>query len=319
MKQILFIILFAICSVNAQIDDKTTITQLNQQVVSLYKSGNLDESLKVAQNSLDLTLKTYGAESQETYLAYTNLGNLQREKGKYNDALKNLKTALEIYRKLPDFSNTKLIEIYQKIGFTEFLAGKRTEAETSYLMAINIAETIYGSESKETFLPNLNLASVYARNNSFVKADEFYLKSYTIARKNFGNESKEVEQIANSRICSSEDIDMKRDELFNDEFNKIFGVKQNNFTSKIINGKARQLIKPPYPKEAKEKRLTGTIKIRVTINEQGNVIEAKSICGNGVLEKVSEEAAFISKFSPTFLDDKAVKVTGLIVYRFATQ
>ena len=60
--------------------------------------------------------------------------------------------------------------------------------------------------------------------------------------------------------------------------------------------------------------------VRVQIDEAGNVTRTKAICsGDDDLRIVSEEAARKSKFTPTFLDGEAVKVTGIIVYNFVAQ
>ena len=206
--------------------------------------------------------------------------------------------------------------MYQNLGFTQLLGGKKKDSEANYLLAINIAETVFG-ESKESFLPTLNIANLYARFGDFVKADEFYLKSYRLAIKNFGGESKEIEEVADARVCLNKD-DKKRDSIFEKEYDKIFEFKPTK-PEEIVNGKALKLIKPPYPNEAKEKRLTGEVKIRVKINEQGDVIEARSTCGKGILEKAAEEAAWLCKFSPTLLNKKPVQVTGVVIYRFSAQ
>ena len=221
----------------------------------------------------------------------------------------------EIYRKLPNFSNAKLIEIYQKLGFTQVLAGKKTEAEATYLTTFNIAETSFGVESKESFTANLNLANFYARTGNSKQADEKYLQIYRLAKHKFGDE--EVEQINDSRVCYSNNFE-QTEKWFNNEYDQIFGIEHSN-KEKVINGKALSLIKPSYPAEAKKLQLTGTVKIRVEIDENGDVIKARSACGNGILENASKQAAFLCKFSPTLLNGKPVKVVGVIVYNFTAQ
>jgi TonB family protein len=303
--------------VNAQTDDKTTILQLNQQVVTFFQEGKLDEALKTAQKSLDLSLISYGAESQETALAYLNLGTLQREKRKYGEAAKNLQKSLDIYQKQPNFPTQKLIDLYQSLALTQFLDGKKTEAETNYLAALNASETKFGSDGKAGFAPTLNMANFYARNGSFEKADSFYLKSYRLALKHFGAESQEIEKIADSRVCLNKENE-KREKLFHLEYDKLFGISHSK-PEEIINGKALELARPPYPQEAKSQRLTGDVKIRVWITEGGSVYDARPACGDGILERASEGAARLSKFSPTFLNGKPVKVTGVLIYRFRAQ
>jgi TonB family protein len=88
--------------------------------------------------------------------------------------------------------------------------------------------------------------------------------------------------------------------------------------SGVINGKALSMPKPAYPVEARQARASGTVKVKVKINEQGNVVYA---CGafndvHKALIEASEAAAYSAKFSPTLLKDKAVKVSGNIVYNF---
>jgi len=84
----------------------------------------------------------------------------------------------------------------------------------------------------------------------------------------------------------------------------------------ILNGKAVKLAKPHYPRAAREARLSGTVQVRVLIDETGKVISAKAISGHPDLWGASEDAARKSEFTPTKLDGQPVKVSGTIVYNF---
>ena len=102
----------------------------------------------------------------------------------------------------------------------------------------------------------------------------------------------------------------------------------------VLNGKAISLPKPPYPEEAKKDGAEGRVSVIVTIDEEGNVIEAKAaaeykvagtVNDNGepemkpihpALREAAETAARAAKFSPTKLSGQPVKVTGTIVYNF---
>jgi len=143
------------------------------------------------------------------------------------------------------------------------------------------------------------------------------LKAYATAVKNFGKEGKEIDRIEDSRSCTfyGRKAGDEKEKAFNAARDKLFGIDTNE-KSGIINGKALSLPKPRYPSEAREKRLGGVASVRVTINEQGNVTEVKSICRSDILGMVAEEAARGAKFQPTLKDGKAVIVTGIIVYNF---
>ncbi len=87
----------------------------------------------------------------------------------------------------------------------------------------------------------------------------------------------------------------------------------------VVNGMAINLIKPNYTAAAKAVRASGEVSVQVTIDEQGNIIAANAVSGHPMLRQVSEQAARASKFKPTLLSNQPIKVTGLIVYKFAMQ
>lgn len=84
----------------------------------------------------------------------------------------------------------------------------------------------------------------------------------------------------------------------------------------VINGKAANLVKPPYPAAAKQLRIEGAVNVQVLIDESGNVVSATAVSGHPLLRAASVNAARQSKFTPTFLSKQPVKVTGVIVYQF---
>lgn len=81
----------------------------------------------------------------------------------------------------------------------------------------------------------------------------------------------------------------------------------------VMNGKALKLVKPMHPGG---KAKSGVVVVKVVIDEKGKVISAKPIAGDLRFYGVSVIAAEASKFSPTTICDKAVRVTGTIVYNF---
>jgi len=84
----------------------------------------------------------------------------------------------------------------------------------------------------------------------------------------------------------------------------------------VVNGKATNLVKPPYPAAARAVRASGAVNVQVTIDESGSVISASAVSGHPLLRAAAEQAARSSRFSPTMLSGQPVKVTGVIVYNF---
>ncbi len=87
----------------------------------------------------------------------------------------------------------------------------------------------------------------------------------------------------------------------------------------VVNGKAVNLVKPPYPPAARAVRASGSVSVQVTIDENGNVISASAVSGHPLLKQAAEQAARSSKFSPTLLSGQKVKVSGVIIYNFTAQ
>lgn len=84
----------------------------------------------------------------------------------------------------------------------------------------------------------------------------------------------------------------------------------------VVNGKATNLVKPPYPAAARAVRAAGAVNVQVKIDERGNVVSASAVSGHPLLRQVAESAARSSKFAPTQLSGQPVSVTGVIVYNF---
>jgi TonB family protein len=84
----------------------------------------------------------------------------------------------------------------------------------------------------------------------------------------------------------------------------------------VVNGKAANLVKPPYPAAARAVRASGAVNVLVTISESGDVISASAVSGHPLLRAAAVQAARASTFTPTLLEGQPVKVTGVIVYNF---
>lgn len=84
----------------------------------------------------------------------------------------------------------------------------------------------------------------------------------------------------------------------------------------VLNGRALILPPPVYPPVAKAANAAGTVTVRVLIDENGKIAEAKAIYGPKLLRKAAEDAAREARFAPTQLSGQPVSVTGVITYTF---
>jgi Ca-activated chloride channel family protein len=84
----------------------------------------------------------------------------------------------------------------------------------------------------------------------------------------------------------------------------------------VLNGKAVSLPQPAYPEAARSANASGSVAVRVTIDESGNVISATPVSGHPLFASAATQAARQSRFAPTMLSGQPVKVSGMIVYNF---
>jgi len=76
---------------------------------------------------------------------------------------------------------------------------------------------------------------------------------------------------------------------------------------------------PVYPAEAKSARITGSVIMKITVDEVGNVVAVNTLCGHPLLAKGAEESIRKARYMPTLVGGKPVKVTGIARYNFVLQ
>lgn len=76
---------------------------------------------------------------------------------------------------------------------------------------------------------------------------------------------------------------------------------------------------PYYPAEAKSARISGSVIMKITVDETGRVVAVNTLCGHSLLAKAAEESISKSLYMPTLVNGKPVKVTGIVRYTFVLQ
>jgi TonB family protein len=74
--------------------------------------------------------------------------------------------------------------------------------------------------------------------------------------------------------------------------------------------------RPEYPPIAKAAGAEGSVSVRITVDEEGNVVAAEAVSGHPLLRTAAVDAARASKFKPTVIDGQPAKVSGIISYVF---
>ena len=87
-------------------------------------------------------------------------------------------------------------------------------------------------------------------------------------------------------------------------------------SSGVIQGEAIRRVQPLYPSMAKAARVSGSVAVEIVIDEQGEVLRARSLAGHPLLKEAAVAAALAWRFRPTTLAGNPVKVVGTINFNF---
>jgi protein TonB len=78
-------------------------------------------------------------------------------------------------------------------------------------------------------------------------------------------------------------------------------------------------VRPVYPQEAQDARVTGIVIIEARIDAEGNVTDAKVIRPVPLLDDAARDAVLQWKFTPTMLNGVAVPVIMTVTVNFTLQ
>lgn len=307
---------------------KDELRETSIQTVKLFQQKKYVEALPIAEKSVLIAKQIYGEKNIETVNVLKNLGYVQLYKGDTDEAGKTLDKAFDIYR---DLENLSANDKSSAAGIAETVASIKsqknlTSVEKYYKQAIIWREE-GGKDSAKLVNPLVGLANLNYWRRDYKQSAEYYEKAIEISAKDSDVNKTDFFALYLRGECAFKKAkNSKEFEIIKEKFDlsskldlKASRDTQTTFSINggVVNGKALNLVTPAYPSEAKAARATGVVKVDVLINEQGDVISA---CGdkdaNSFLAESSEAAAYNSKFSPTNLKGKPVKVTGTIIYNF---
>ena len=74
--------------------------------------------------------------------------------------------------------------------------------------------------------------------------------------------------------------------------------------------------RPEYPALAREAHIQGDVKIDAILDEQGNIIDMKTISGHPLLYQAAVDALRKWKYEPTYLNDRPIAVELIVTITF---
>jgi TonB family protein len=294
----------------------TEASRLSEQVVSLYRQGKFDEALPLARRALEIREKQLGREHELVAVALKNLASLYFARKQYDEAAKLYQRTLSVYEKTFGPTDPKTAEILVTLGWSNYGIGDTGMAERCLQRALAIREKALGPESKDVGETLYVLGQFYQKTGNAAKAVDFYKRAILIKEKTVGPENASFRELLEKCSCALTQIGRKEEA----EKMRMRGLERGLGATKalgsVLQGHAVYRAEPLYPAAARNERVSGTVIVEVTVNETGNVISTRAVCGPDLLVPAAVEAARNWRFTPTLLSGVAVKVIGTITFNF---
>lgn len=90
-------------------------------------------------------------------------------------------------------------------------------------------------------------------------------------------------------------------------------------SNKSISSSVTELPKPEIPKKLKWNKKDSVVNVEILVDENGEVVSAKAISGDFPLRKLSETAALKGKFISPRFEGVALKMKGIVTYKFVNK
>jgi TonB family protein len=205
------------------------------------------------------------------------------------------------------------------------------EYDKGLVLAKQILETrekVLGPDHSLVALSLQNIAELLIAKKKQKEAADFYRRSLAIYEKaTSGNEPILIESLGRyicvlTTLGKSDEIKDARKRLFKiengfDEFMSASG--QSSKVAAGTQGRALSLPRPDYSAEARANRISGSVVMKIRVDETGKVIEVKSLCGHPLLIRGSESAVWRARFEPAVINGRPVKFVSTIIYNFVHQ
>ena len=298
-------------------------SELTEQVIKLFNENKYDDALKLPKRALEIRERLLPLKDPLVGNSLNNLGEIyiaKREYGKAKDAYLRL---LQHQTERFGADDVKLAHTLERLGALHYRDGENSKAEEAYKRALAINEKKYGADHVEVAHSLFALGEFYRARRDFTHGQPAYSRALRTYGKHLGVHSAEFERTRDGYSCLG--YDTTKFDVFG-EINSIWqllatpGGPVQAPAGTILNGKALSLPRPVYPDAARARGISGTVIVKVKIDETGTVVSAQDMCGGPpYLSESSVQAAYAARFSPTKLSGKPVPVFGVIQYRFVAR
>lgn len=325
MRIFVFVLLTSLLAITAVISQSTQespelkeATELTKSVVTLFNQQKFDDALVAAKRALEIRERLLPHTDARVVQSLGQLGDLYMARGDYDNGRITFERLLAIQEERFGPNDVNLAFVFERLAVLYYRDGKPDESEELYQRALAAREKAFGPENVEVADTLYALGQFYRIRRQYDRALASYKRSLMIYGPLKGVTSAEFQRASDGLEClgheTRNEAIFKERAAIHKQFAPALALAR---PAQVLNGIAIRLEKPEYPLGARNLKLSGTVVVRVEIDERGKVIGAKDVCqGLPYLSESAVEAALKARFTPTKISGKPVKVMGVIVYNF---
>ena len=296
--------------------------ELNTKVIKLFSEAKYDEALPLAKRALELRETALGSTHQDLIPLLSNLGEILKAKRKLGESRAYFQRAFDIAEKAFAEDDIRLAHLADKLGLIAYEQDDKKDASRFFARSLDIKIKVLGADNAEVAPTLYNLAEIYRLRGEYEKAEPLYERLVNIREKSPGKDNVDLQRAVEGYIDTllalkkSAQVDSVQERI-----NRLFAA-QGIVRGGVLNGRALKLVQPEYPLAARVDHASALVRVAIVIGEDGKVLSAKTMNSEPVhpaLAAAAENAARRSLFTPTYLSGVAVKVSGVIIYRFVAQ
>ncbi len=208
-----------------------------------------------------------------------------------------------------------------------YQSGKFREALPLAERALILRESALGSDNELVAESLRNLADLQFATKKNKDAESTYDRYLSVYEKTVGRTSPKFTNALERYVCMLVGIDRRAKAL---EAQKRLYLLENKMEyddsdktptqslemAGLMIGKVVNLPRPTYLAEAKQAGISGSVVFKITVDENGKVIDVRTLCGHPLLVKGAEPSMQAARYKPTMVSGRPVKVYGIAIYNF---
>ena len=294
-------------------------TALTESVVKLANEGKVNEAIPLAKRSLEIRERLLPANDPLIATSLSYLADLYIAKRDWDLAKTTLQRLLQVQQQRVGPDDVSLVRPLERLAVVHLSEGNLGKAEDEYKRALQLREKQSGTETLQLAQALEGLATVYRARNDFKRGAPLYKRALDIYARLATVNSAAFDQASRGFTClahetGNRDAAKELDDIWK-QYAPAGSPPESPYTQ--LNPKALSLPRPDYPEEARTRRVSGTVIVRVKIDETGRVTDAYDMCqGPPLLSPGALASAWKARFAPYLVADKPVKSQGVVTYRF---